>query len=91
MRQRRWEPPETPPPKHPYRDTAIFHLVLSGLIVVVAFLTAGDLIRAFIFAGAFFVLATAWSWSRWRRQLAEEARRAAQRAPARARSGKDGS
>lgn len=50
MRQRRWETPELPPPQRPYRDTAVFHLILSALIVIVAFLTGGDLVRAVLIA-----------------------------------------
>jgi membrane protein implicated in regulation of membrane protease activity len=45
--------------------------VLAALIVGVAFLTGGNLFRALVIAVAFFVLATAWSWSRWRKQLTE--------------------
>ena len=69
--RRRWDPAPLPTPKRPYRDTAVFHLVLAALIVVVAFLTGGNLLRALVIAGGFFVLATAWSWSRWRNKLNE--------------------
>jgi hypothetical protein len=76
VRVRRWELPEEPTPRHPYRNTAIFHLVLAGLIVLVAWATAGELRRALGFAIGFFVIATAWSWSRWHQRLTEERRRA---------------
>ena len=76
MRVIRWPVPEQPPPKRPYRDTVLFHLALAVVIVVVAFLTGGSVSRAVAFAGAFFVLATSWSWWRWHRRLAEERRRA---------------
>jgi len=69
--RRRWDPAPLPTPRRPYRDTAIFHVVLAALIVVVAFLTGGNLGRALLIAVAFFVLATAWSWSRWRNKLSE--------------------
>jgi len=69
--RRRWDPAPLPTPKRPYRDTAVFHLMLAALIVGVAFLTGGNLFRALVIAVAFFVLATAWSWSRWRKQLNE--------------------
>lgn len=89
MRERRWETPELPPPKRPYRDTAVFHLILSALIVIVAFLTGGDLVRAVLIAAVFFVLATAWSFSRWRNRLAElERQKAAGRSPRGARGGR---
>ncbi len=71
MTRRRWTPPDLPAPKRPYRDTAVFHLVLAALIVVVAFLTGGSLLRALVIAAVFFVFATAWSWSRWRSRLAQ--------------------
>jgi hypothetical protein len=75
VRVRRWEMPEEPLPQHPYRNSAIFHLVLAAIIVLVAWATAGDLARAFAFAIGFFVIATGWSWSRWRQRLLEERRR----------------
>ena len=71
VRVRRWEMPDEPLPQHPYRDSAIFHFVLASLIVLVAWVTGGGLGRAFGFAAAFFVLATGWSWWRWRERLAE--------------------
>ena len=67
--------PEEPLPQHPYRNSAIFHFVLAGLIVLVAWATAGRLDRAFGYAVGFFVLATGWSWWRWRQRLADERRR----------------
>ena len=76
--RRRWDPAPLPAPKRPYRDTAIFHLVLAALIVVVALVTGGDTRNAIAIAIAFFLLATAWSWWRWRKKL-----RQAQRAPGR--------
>jgi hypothetical protein len=73
VKVRRWEIPE-PPPRHPYRNSAIFHLVLAGIIVAVAWATAGSLVRALGFALGFFVFATSWSWWRWRDRLADERR-----------------
>jgi hypothetical protein len=74
VKVRRWEIPEEPPPRHPYRNSAIFHLVLAGIIVVVAWATAGGLGRAVGFAAGFFVIATSWSWWRWRERLAGKRR-----------------
>ncbi len=67
---RRHPPP--PLPKRPYRDTVLFNLVLATLIVVVSWATGGDLGRALVFAALFFVVATAWSWWRFRQRLARE-------------------
>ena len=80
MKMKRWQMPEQPPPRRPYRDSAIFHLALAGIIVLVAWVTGGSLSRAVFFAVAFFAIATAWSWSRWRKRLEEERRKEAQRA-----------
>jgi hypothetical protein len=72
MRQLRWENEAVQGiPTHPYRDSAIFYAVLGGIIVALALLTDGSLSRALIYAGVFFVLATGWSWWKWRQRLAE--------------------
>ena len=72
MRQRplRWHEEIIPVPKHPYRDSAIFYAVLALVVVGLALLTGGGVMRAIVIAVAFFVLATAWSWYRWRERLA---------------------
>jgi Flp pilus assembly protein TadB len=63
-----------PLPKRPYRDSAILYGVLAVAIVVFSAVTGGSLVRAVLFALAFFALATAWSWYRWRARLREERR-----------------
>ncbi len=75
MKRYRWDH-ETPLPKHPYRDTLIFYCVLALIIVVLAWATGGNVARAATFAIGFLVIATTWSWTRWRRKL-----RAAKRPP----------
>ena len=77
-RRLQWGMPESPPPRHPYRDTLIVYGALAILIVVVAWLTNGDVGKAAVIAGFFFVVASAWSVYRWRSRLRAEA--AAQRA-----------
>ena len=65
-----------PLPKHPFRDSAIVYAVLAGVIVAVAYLTKGDVVDALVIGAAFFLLATAWSWWRFRQRLeAEQGRR----------------
>ena len=59
--------------RHPFRDTVIMYGVLAIVIVVVAEFTNGDMVRAIIGAVAFFVVATAWTWWRFRRR-AEQGR-----------------
>jgi hypothetical protein len=66
------ERPTTPLPKRPYRDTVLFHLILASLIVLISWATGGALGRAFVFAALYFVIATAWSWWRFRQRLAKE-------------------
>lgn len=69
----------TPPPipKHPYRDTAVVYGVMAIVLVAAAALTGADVARAAVVAVAFFVVATAWSWWRFRERIREQAARAA--------------
>ena len=87
--RRRWETPQLPVPKRPYRDSVVFYAVLAVIVVVVAWLTGGAVlpgnigdgeIGALIVAVVFFVVATGWSWWRFRSRLAREARHRAGRA-----------
>jgi membrane protein implicated in regulation of membrane protease activity len=74
MKRLSWEnEPVERAPTHPYRDSAVFYVVLGAIIVGVALLTGGSLTRALIYAGVFFVLATSWSWWKWRQRLAAQA------------------
>jgi Flp pilus assembly protein TadB len=63
-------------PKRPFRDSAIFNAVLALIVVGVAWFTGGELLRALLIALVFFVLATAWSWWRFRTRI--DARREAE-------------
>jgi membrane protein implicated in regulation of membrane protease activity len=54
--------------RHPFRDTVIMYGVLAIVILVVARFTNGDMVRAVVGAAAFFVVATAWTWWRFRRR-----------------------
>lgn len=75
-RRLKWGVPEQPRPKHPYRDTLIIYAVFAVLVVVVAWLTGGGVRHAVEIAVLFYVVASAWSVSRWRTRLREEAERA---------------
>jgi membrane protein implicated in regulation of membrane protease activity len=59
-------------PKRPFRDSAIFYAVLAGAVVGVALVTGASILRAVIVAVSFFVIATAYSWWRFRQQLEKE-------------------
>jgi membrane protein implicated in regulation of membrane protease activity len=65
-----------PIPEHPYRDTALVYGVMASVLVIVAALTGGDVARALVVGLAFFVVATAWSWWRFRDRIREQARAA---------------
>lgn len=74
MRKLRWNA-ELPIPKRPYRDSAIFYGVLAAIVVGVALVTGGSLPKALVIAGGFFVVATAWSWWRWKVKLEQRGKR----------------
>ena len=61
----------TPVPKHPYRDSAIVNAALALLLLLIAWLTGGNLARAVVVALGFFVIATAWNWWRFRKRIEE--------------------
>ena len=69
-----------PLPKHPYRDSALAYGVMAVVLVLATVLLGGDVARTAVVAAGFFVLATAWSWWRFRERIREEAARAAQKA-----------
>jgi hypothetical protein len=69
MKKLRWQFPERELPKHPYRDSALVYAFLAGIVVLVAVLTGGSLERALLIAGVAFVIATVYSWWRWREKL----------------------
>ena len=63
-----------PLPSHPYRDSAIFYGVLSAILVGVTYATGGGVLRGVLFGVGFFVLATGFSWYRFREKLAQRER-----------------
>jgi Flp pilus assembly protein TadB len=79
-RRLRWGVPEPPAPKHPYRDTLLVYAGLAVIVVLIAWATGGGLVKALVVAGAFFLVATAWTTYRLRQRLeAEKARSGAER------------
>ena len=77
--RRRWEMPHAPLPQHPFRDSVLVYGGMALVLIIVAWATGGPLDRAVAVAVGFFLVATAWSWSRWRRRLQEADRRSAAR------------
>jgi membrane protein DedA with SNARE-associated domain len=74
--------PEAPLPKRPFRDSAIFYAVLSVLFVVIVWATGGAVLPRFDsghrevgglpIAILLFVVATAYSWWRFRKRIEGE-------------------
>jgi membrane protein implicated in regulation of membrane protease activity len=60
-------------PAHPYRDSAVVYAGLAILIVALAAVTGGDVVRAALVAVVFFLVATAWSWWRFRVRIGARA------------------
>jgi hypothetical protein len=58
-----------PIPAHPYRDTAVVYGVMAVLLVLVAGLSGGDVVRAAAVAVVVFIIATAWSWWRFHERI----------------------
>ena len=67
---------DLPTPRQPYRGAVIFHAVLAGVILLVAAISGGDLVKTLVVAVAYFVAATAWSWFRFRQRETRAAKRA---------------
>lgn len=78
-RRLQWDIPESPPPKHPYRDTFLVYAGLAVIVVLVAWATGGSLGRALVIAAFFFVVASAWTSWRWSQRLRTEAKREAEK------------
>jgi Flp pilus assembly protein TadB len=73
-----WGLPETPPPKHPLRDTFLVYGGLALVVIILAWVTGGSVTKAVAVAAVFFVLASAWNAYRWRMRAREAARRGEQ-------------
>jgi hypothetical protein len=64
---------DLPPPSHPYRGSAILHAMLALVILVVAAISGGNLLKSFLVAVAYFLVATGWSWFRFRQRESRQA------------------
>jgi hypothetical protein len=73
MKRLSWDSPRRggSVPKHPYRDSALVYAGLAALVVVLALVTGGSVVRALVAAAFVFVGATLWSWRIWRNRLRE--------------------
>jgi hypothetical protein len=70
MRRRlRWDDKrDDPPPRHPYRDTALVYLGFAVVIVLVAVATGGGLVNALVIAALFWAAATSYGILNQRRK-----------------------
>ena len=59
---------DLPAPRQPYRAAVVFHAILAGVILLVAAISGGDLVKTLGVALAYFVAATGWSWFRFRQR-----------------------
>ena len=62
---------ERPLPAHPYRDSAVVYGVMAVILVVLAGVTGGSLVKATGAAIVFWFAACAWSWWKFRRRIRE--------------------
>jgi membrane protein implicated in regulation of membrane protease activity len=60
---------------HPYRDSALAYAGLGAVVIAVAFLTGSGILKSIAGGLAAFVLATAWTWWRFRARQRELERR----------------
>jgi hypothetical protein len=72
-RHLRWGLPESPVPKHPYRDSMLVYGFFAALVVLLAWITGGPIGKAVVIAAVVWAAATIWSIVRWRQQLRREA------------------
>jgi membrane protein DedA with SNARE-associated domain len=73
---------ELPVPKRPFRDSLVFYAILSGIFVLVVWATGGAVLPRYddkqhefgglVIAIAFFLLATGYSWWRFKRRIERE-------------------
>ena len=63
-----------PLPKRPFRDSAIFYGVLAVVFVIVCLITGRSIWIALPVAAACFLIATSYSWWRFRQRLEAEAK-----------------
>ena len=78
MRKTSWGqgPASHPAPalsKHPYRHAAITHGALATIIAALGWATSAHIGRTMLMALGYFVLATSWTWWRYRVRVRREA------------------
>jgi membrane protein implicated in regulation of membrane protease activity len=64
--------PDEPLPRRPYRNSAIFYAVLAGAVIAFGLLTGNGPAETIVIAVVFFVLATGYTWWRFRQRIERE-------------------
>jgi predicted alpha/beta-hydrolase family hydrolase len=59
---------DLPAPPRAYRGSAVLHAILALVILVVAAISGGSLVKALLVAVAYFLVATGWTWFRFRQR-----------------------
>jgi len=61
--------PQTPIPKRPFRDSALFYAGVAIVFVVIVAISGGDLMIAIPVALACFVVATGYAWWKFKQRM----------------------
>jgi hypothetical protein len=64
--------PSAPRSRRPFRDSAILYGALAVIVVIVAAVTGGDVLRAIVVAALVWAAAMAWTWWRLRTRAQRE-------------------
>ena len=67
--------PDEPLPRRPYLNSAIFYGVLAGAVIAFGLLTGNGPAETIAIAVVFFVLATGYTWWRFRQRIEREGTR----------------
>ena len=77
MKRLRWETPgQRALPKHPYRDSALVYGGMAVILFVVVVATGGSVVKGVVASLAVFVVATGYSWWRWRDRIRKQEEKA---------------
>jgi hypothetical protein len=64
--------PDEPLPRHPFRNSAILYGILAAAVIGFGLLTDNEVTETIVIAVVFFVLATGYTWWRFRQRIQRE-------------------
>jgi membrane protein DedA with SNARE-associated domain len=67
--------PDEPLPRHPFRNSAILYGILAAAVIGFGLLTDNAVTETIVIAVVFFVLATGYTWWRFRQRIQREGAR----------------